>query len=296
MADLTAALAALGRDAVDVVPLAGDASTRRFYRVRFADGSTLVACLYPEGREHHARHDAAVHRWCRRLGLPVPDLLGRWGRLVLVEDLGASDLGEAPLAAGLLTAVLEVMASFQRCAWQDGPNPAFDARLLRRELAAFEVFAATGHPAARAYLDALAERVARHPYVLVHRDFHVNNLIAGSAGIRCVDFQDLRGGPDTYDLVSFLRERGGARLIPDADAACAAAAARLSWAAGWRDRYRECAAQRGLKVVGTFLRLMAAGRAEYAALLPGVREASHEALDALGAPAALQRAVATAGL
>jgi aminoglycoside/choline kinase family phosphotransferase len=69
------------------------------------------------------------------------------------------------------------------------------------------------------------------------------------------------------------------------------AAERLSWPDGWRLRYLECSAQRGLKVIGTFLRLAAAGRPAYLAWLPVVRARALEALESLGAPGPLCTAV-----
>jgi len=294
---LRAAIAGLRREVAEARPLAGDASTRQFFRLHLTDGATYVACLYPEGREHHARHDAATQRWCLSAQLPVPDLVGRWGRVVVSEDLGPADLATAhPPASGLVAAILAAVGAFQRHGWRAAPNAPFDARLLRRELAVFEAFATTGEAASRTYLDGLAARVARHPFCLVHRDFHVNNLHWDGSAVRAVDFQDLRGGPDTYDLVSFLRERGGRALIAEPAEICAEAAARLRWGVGWQDRFWECAAQRGLKVLGTFLRLVAAGRSGYGTLLPEARAATGEALEVVGAPGALRRAVAQAGL
>ncbi len=51
-----------------------------------------------------------------------------------------------------------------------------------------------------------------HPYRLTHRDFHFNNLFLHEGRVRAVDYQDMRGGPDTYDLASLLGERGAAGL------------------------------------------------------------------------------------
>src|SRR5438876_543231 len=44
------------------------------------------------------------------------------------------------------------------------------------------------------------------PAVLCHRDYHSRNLMLHEAQLYIIDFQDARMGPDTYDLVSLLRD------------------------------------------------------------------------------------------
>ncbi len=297
MGELESGLAALGMRAVAAVELAGDASRRRFFRVSLAGGGTVVAALYPAALADAARADHAVQVWGDGHGLPIPRPLGRSGLVVASEDVGDEDLEKAlARGASVLEPALDALAAFQRCEWGDLPTQPFDAAFFRRELAVFEARALPaelrGHRGIGRFLDELAERTARHPFRLVHRDFHLNNLLLVAGRVRAVDYQDMRGGPDTYDVASLLRERGGAAL-PDHAAAVARAAATFAWEPGWERRYLECAAQRGLKVMGTFLALAAAGRPSYLRWLPAVCTMSREALQALGAPAELGDAVAT---
>ncbi len=297
---LRESLERLGFAATSVEELAGDASHRRFFRVALARRGTVVAALYPSavpGQEEQAARDARVQAWGWERRLPIPRPLGRRGLVTVSEDLGDDDLERASARVGesVLAPALEALAAFQACACDGLETPPFDAAFFRRELAVFEEHAladaARAAPPVRAFLDGLAERLAAHPYRLVHRDYHFNNLFLCRGAVRAVDFQDMRGGPDTYDLCSLLRERGGAALGADEDAWAARAAWRLEWRDGWRLRYLECAAQRGLKVIGTFLRLEAAGRTAYAAWLPAVRARALAALEELGAPGALRAAV-----
>ncbi|OYV96460.1 MAG: hypothetical protein B7Z68_05575 [Acidobacteria bacterium 21-70-11] len=293
-------LAALGVTAVSLIALAGDASQRRFFRVFLADGTTLIAALYPPGHEEQAARDHAVQVWGWERGLPIPRPAGRDGLVVVSEDLGDLDLDRAVAALGenALVLAVEALAAFQACEWRSLPTPAFDAAFFRRELAVFERYALAPDAGLRrevtAFLDDLARRLASHPYRLTHRDFHFNNLFLYEGRVRAVDFQDMRGGPDTYDLASLLGERGGAGLGADEAAWAERVAARLGWEPGWRQRYLECAAQRRLKVIGTFLRLAAAGRPAYLAWLPGVRERAARALEQLGTPAGLVRVLVSA--
>src|SRR5438105_1464019 len=47
---------------------------------------------------------------------------------------------------------------------------------------------------------------ASEPRVLCHRDYHSRNLMLSDGSLYIIDFQDARLGPDTYDLVSLLRD------------------------------------------------------------------------------------------
>lgn len=256
-----------------------------------------MAALYPVALENQAGRDHDVQVWGWHRGLPIPKPLGRQGVVVVSQDVGDEDLDRAVAGKGedMLELALEALATFQACSRDDLPTAAFDATFFRRELVVFEELALPQEvrlrPEVVTFLDGLAECLAAHPYRLVHRDFHVNNLFLSEGKVWALDYQDMRGGPDTYDLASLLRERGGATLAGEATVRPRAAAL-LGWTVGWEQRYLECAAQRGLKVIGTFLQLAAAGRTDYLRWLPAVRERSLEALEALGAPEALRGAVA----
>jgi aminoglycoside/choline kinase family phosphotransferase len=286
------AAAALGLAVTRIEPVEGDASRRVFYRL-FAPARTAIAAVYPEGAEEQVEKDVRAQRWGWSRRLPIPEPLGHVGLVTLSEDLGSEDLERAVGERGetVLDAALDTLQVFQACRWDDCPMAPFDGALFRRELAVFEqqvvptTMAATATIAA--FLDGLAARLEQHPYRLVHRDFHVNNLFLQGARVRAVDYQDMRGGPDTYDAVSLLRERAGGECIESDLVWRARAASILGWAPGWEDRYLECAAQRGLKVVGTFVRLAGSGRTHYLRWLPLVQRRAREALEALAAPGQL---------
>ena len=60
--------------------------------------------------------------------------------------------------------------------------------------------------ALRAEFAALVDELAAEPRVLCHRDYHSRNLMLHDDRLYIIDFQDARMGPDTYDLVSLLRD------------------------------------------------------------------------------------------
>ena len=52
----------------------------------------------------------------------------------------------------------------------------------------------------------MIDELAAEPRVLCHRDYHSRNLMLHEDRLYIIDFQDARMGPDTYDLVSLLRD------------------------------------------------------------------------------------------
>jgi len=213
---------------LEVVPLSGDASTRRYYRVRNG-GRPYVVALYPEAFEPEALTYLTVHALLEGCGLPVPatvDVDGPRG-IVLQEDLGDRTLqeelrecGDARRHALYVEAVDEIALLQQRAA--AGPQRAecfriaFDIEKLSWELHYFLKHFVEGHRGRdlsvedRATLSesfhVLSQEIAGWPRVLCHRDYHSRNLMCHAERLYWIDFQDARMGPATYDLASVLRD------------------------------------------------------------------------------------------
>jgi len=87
-----------------VIPLTGDASTRRYFRVIPADGPSLVLALHEGPIEIATLPFINVGRLLERMGLPVPAILGHSDGLgiLALQDLGDVTL-QAHLGAGTLT-------------------------------------------------------------------------------------------------------------------------------------------------------------------------------------------------
>jgi aminoglycoside/choline kinase family phosphotransferase len=134
----------------------------------------------------------------------------------------------------------------------------------------------------------LARNVAAHPYVLCHRDFHGQNIHVVGDEIYLIDFQDLRMGPDTYDLASLLRDRGVARIIGDETEL-----ELVDHYAGGRNvrhRYFETLLQRSIKILGTFSKQpIERGRMHYLDFIPPTIESIRRCLRELPEYAALER-------
>ncbi|MGE5413635.1 MAG: phosphotransferase [Syntrophomonadaceae bacterium] len=270
-----------------VETLAGDVGRRRYYRLRFDDGGTAVGVAYPAEEADARRRWIAAHA-ALSPAVRVPALLADDERgHQIVEDLGDEDL-----AARLIAIPGERMRWLDRAvdaaaaiaALPDpGLNPPFDAALFRRELelareAVFDLLegrplSASERAAHDAWADALVAEILRHPVALCHRDFHGNNLFAAGERVGVIDFQDLRLGPDAYDLASLLWER--ATLGWMSAAAAERAIARFAAARGidpdaLSARLSRVLLQRAWKAAGTFSRAIVHGKGEaYRRYLPG---------------------------
>lgn len=219
-AQLTAWIArVLGRRDCALEPASGDASARRYWRVR-ADGRSYVLMDAPPVAEDIERFVRVAER-LRALGLNTPEVFAGAPEqgLLLISDLGTRsylDALDAARANRLYGDALAALAVIQAGASTEGLPP-YDGPFLRREMELFRDWLLVRHlgweladadhdllERAFAYLTASA---LEQPRVFVHRDFHSRNLMVTpppSPGI--LDFQDAVIGPVTYDLVSLLRD------------------------------------------------------------------------------------------
>ena len=100
----------------------------------------------------------------------------------------------------------------------------------------------------------LAEELASEPRVVCHRDYHSRNLMLCDGHLYLIDFQDARLGPDTYDLVSLLRDSYVDLSDEQLDDLIAyfLALKGTSNVGAFRRRFDVMAVQRNLKALGTF--------------------------------------------
>jgi hypothetical protein len=256
----------------------------------------------------------AVGRWLGTRGLPVPAIHheARADALLLVEDVGDTTLWAAVSASPervrpLFEAAVDLLVAFQVAGLRH-PDPScvafrqrFDVRLARWELEHFVehgIETRHGRPLAadarRTLLDALAplaEPFATPAPVLAHRDFMAWNLHVQDGRLRLIDFQDALLAPDAYDLAALLTDRTtptlvGAALEDDllARFTRARAAAGFPVPGDLEVRYRQCALQRALKVIGRFYFLeRVKGKPGYLAYLPPVYAVARRMLAALPA-------------
>jgi len=213
-----------------VLPLTGDASDRRYFRVRPRDAGSFVLALHTAPFAFDVLPFVNVAGLLARVPVPIPTILGH------ADDLGIlalQDLGDMTLQAHLGAATpsehtalyrqaIGFIAAIQRRGHElasDRYVPygiAFDVEKLTWELDFFIkhfVVAYRGAaitPADRAAIAdecaAIVLELAGEARVLCHRDYHSRNLMWRDGQLFIIDFQDARMGPDTYDLASLLRD------------------------------------------------------------------------------------------
>jgi aminoglycoside/choline kinase family phosphotransferase len=116
-------------------------------------------------------------------------------------------------------------------------------------------FASREREALRVELGRVVEELAAEPRVLCHRDYHSRNLMLRGDRLCIIDFQDARLGPDTYDLVSLLRDSYvdlPERTVDELIAYFLALQRRTADDTEFRRRFDLMALQRNLKALGTF--------------------------------------------
>jgi N-acetylmuramate 1-kinase len=280
-------------------PLAGDASVRAYYRVAAPDGKTYMLAYYPEEVRHQLARFLGAYEAVAPHGR-VPEVLQHCDFAVLQHDVGNRTLFDVlhedrEEGLRLYRAALDLLVAFQH-APDRRLNAPFTAEFFYGELEMareFYVEQLMGGDVAplESLLRELCEHVASHPYVLCHRDFHGQNLHVIDDVIYLIDYQDLRMGPDTYDVASLLRDRGVARILGDeAELELLAHYAAAAGAEGdLRRRYFETLLQRSIKILGTFSKQpIARGRMHYLEFIPPTLESIRRCIDELPPFAALR--------
>jgi aminoglycoside/choline kinase family phosphotransferase len=293
-------LAQAGWGEARILPLAGDASFRRYFRVVDAGRQAVMMDApppYEDPRPFLAIADHLIGQ-----GFAAPGILARdlENGLVLLEDFGDIRVREY-----LDAAPHEELAVYERAvalladlhALPPADVPPYDRAVYQREAGLLTEWycPAVGLSADEAgYIaawDAVLPLVEEDdaPKVTVLRDYHAENimLIPGherSRGLGLLDFQDALVGHPAYDLVSLLQD-ARRDVSPDVEKAMLAFYKEIRAPRGDFDTaYAVLGAQRNAKIVGIFTRLWQRdGKLHYLSFLPRMwglleRDLAHPAL------------------
>lgn len=220
----------LGTDDVQVTPVAGDASFRRYFRVTRnpppADGDASRILMDAPPEHEDCKPFIRIARYWHAHGVHVPciDAEDLQQGFLMLEDLGDQlllrHLNERT-ADALYGAALDTLVHIQKIPAQapECPLPPYDAELLDREMSLFRDWflerllglelSNQEHCVLDTTCAFLREAALSQPQVSVHRDYHSRNLMmlaSLESGPGVIDFQDAVDGPITYDLVSLLKD------------------------------------------------------------------------------------------
>jgi aminoglycoside/choline kinase family phosphotransferase len=264
-------LAAHGWEGAEILPLAGDASFRRYFRV-VRDGRTAVLMDAPPEHEDVGPFLAvAGHLLDRGFLPPRPLAVDRAQGLLLLEDFGDDRVGpvlmrEPHREREIYEAAVDILARLARHPAPEDLAP-YDEAAMEREVLLFTDWYAPGvgleldpEPFLAAWRETWAGLLpaVRSDPVLVLRDYHADNLMVlpdGSLGL--LDFQDALAGHAAYDLVSLLQDarRDVSPEIEEAMVRRFVEAAAIEEPEVFRAHYEILGAQRNLKILGIFTRL-----------------------------------------
>ena len=282
-------LAANGWAGADIVPLAGDASFRRYFRIIDPVGARQAVLMDAPPPHEDPRPFVAMAAWLGEIGLVAPVVLAKDldQGLLLLDDLGDVRLRETLDAdpgaeEALYCTAVDVLIHLHRAP----PPPTLAPHGLDQWLDEIDLFLDWYVPAVElgevnragwtaAWREVLSRVVGDGlGPVTVLRDYHAENimLLDGRGGIErfgLLDFQDALAGHPAYDLVSVLED--ARRDVSPAIERAMIDRYRAATGAGddFEAAYWALAAQRNTRILGVFCRLWKRdGKDRYKAFQP----------------------------
>lgn len=202
-----------------LIPLAGDASFRRYFRLKTQDADHIVMDAPPDkiALEPFIQIANQLHQHGFRA--PLIHAIERQQGFLLLEDFGDKLLSKALSVETVDTlyreAIVVLTQMQQQCHTQHLAR--FDQAFMLNELEQFsdwflkKYLELTLNPQDQALINdtffSLTQNLAQQPQVFIHRDYHSRNLmLLPDDVLGIIDFQDAMLGPWTYDLVSLLKD------------------------------------------------------------------------------------------
>ena len=211
-----------------VLPLAGDASSRKYFRVLNEVDSWVLMSWEPFQKDKYPFLSVLEHFKKNQIHVPQVVHFSESAGLVLLEDLGDLTLerkfwenqNQEPALPYYRQAIDELIKIHFFATRDRSPCTAFQIefdteKLLWEMNYGFENLllgvcqVQMSSPAQKEILSlfrGLCEVLHKEPKWIAHRDYHSRNLMLKRDQMRVIDFQDARMGPMQYDLVSLLRD------------------------------------------------------------------------------------------
>ena len=265
-------LAGCGWQGAEILPLAGDASFRRYFRVRHGHRTAILMDAPPP--QEDPRPFVAVAEWLASVGLSAPQILARDldKGMLLLADFGDWRLREyldddPRRERELYELATDVLIHLHGHA----PMPGLRPHGLEQWLEELNLFTEWYCPAVGIDVDPagysaawteVLEAVANDGMspVTVLRDYHAENvmLVEGREGVAhfgLLDFQDAVAGHPAYDLASVLEDARRDVPVEIEQAMIDRYVAATGHGEAFERAYWALAAQRNTRILGVFTRL-----------------------------------------
>lgn len=216
----------LHQTSMQVIPLTGDASFRKYYRVHQGEKSYIVMDAPPAQEPLAPFLTIQKLLASHQIRVPTVHVVDEQQGFALLEDFGDTLLLQllktshaAPQQAEkYYHAALKLLNQLQTCHKKSTfPLAAFDTRFMTSELELFKHWFLEKYlglelsPSEKQLVDdtcqQLTQRIMEQPTVCIHRDYHSRNImVLKDDQLGIIDFQDAMLGPFTYDAVSLLKD------------------------------------------------------------------------------------------
>lgn len=265
----------LEKTSMQLTPLRGDASFRRYFRLTLPEDISYIIMDAPPPQESLASFLTIADALTRH-GIRAPRILQKsvQNGFAILEDFGDTlllDVLTRQSPDDLYQKAFHLLHHFQRLDPSTIDLPPFNAQHMMLELSLFKDWFLEAYlkihlttqdiNTLHVAFTYIIEEIAAQPIVPIHRDFHARNLMLlpdNSLGV--IDFQDAMMGPMAYDLVSLLKDcyvqwplsrihEWTMQFYEQSPIAQTLSAAAFKKAFDW------CGIQRHLKVLGIFARL-----------------------------------------
>ncbi|HAF86990.1 MAG: phosphotransferase [Legionellaceae bacterium] len=204
-----------------LIPLAGDASARQYYRLYLATHTLIVMDASADKASLpnflNISHFLKGHAFC----VPIVHAFSSEEGFILLEDFGDTLLLQQLTSHNVEPFYHNALAILIKLQRLQAPHelPVFDKAFMLEEMRLFTEWFLTHHlkftvtPTMLTQLHKalfwLAETIANQPYALIHRDYHSRNLMViadATPKLGIIDYQDAMLGPFAYDVVSLLKD------------------------------------------------------------------------------------------
>ena len=206
-----------------LTPLAGDASFRRYFRLKTDDTSRIIMDAPPD--KEPLSPFISIAEALTNMGVHTPKMFQsdeHHGFLIL-EDLGDELLlnSLSPHRADeLYQEAMNALIQIQRHPSRLPELPVFDKQFMLEQMQLFQIWFLENYlgltltPEEEDILyhafEYIADSIQTQPYCFTHCDYHSRNLMlvpnVNRTDIGVIDFQDAMWGPFSYDLVSLLKD------------------------------------------------------------------------------------------